>query len=221
MNGRTGRVPINFCRKSEFSADPHPDFFRVKPGDLVEQGQRLASGRVKLGDHIFVDKIRYNFLPPRRGNIIVFDTKTIHYPGVRTDSFYIKRLVGLPGETIALEPPHLVADGKKIEQPYPFWRMLNDREFMATRWLLTHPWQPELPADDPAAGRGYIMPGPNAFLSKPGEGRKLTADEYLPMGDNTFSSLDGRYFGPVRKTELVGPAFMVYWPLTKRWGLAR
>ncbi|HPC58336.1 MAG TPA: S26 family signal peptidase, partial [Kiritimatiellia bacterium] len=44
--------------------------------------------------------------------------------------------------------------------------------------------------------------------------------EFLPFGDNTTSSLDGRYFGPVSERALVGPSFFVYWPLSRRWGLS-
>ena len=41
------------------------------------------------------------------------------------------------------------------------------------------------------------------------------------LGDNTAFSYDGRYFGPVDQASLVGPAFVVYWPFTRRWGLVR
>jgi signal peptidase I len=47
---------------------------------------------------------------------------------------------------------------------------------------------------------------------------KLSASQYLPLGDNTLYSLDGRYFGPVERQHIVGPAFAVYWPFSKRWG---
>jgi signal peptidase I len=41
------------------------------------------------------------------------------------------------------------------------------------------------------------------------------------MGDNTRNSRDGRYWGAVPQANLVGPAFMVYWPVSRRWGLIR
>ncbi len=41
---------------------------------------------------------------------------------------------------------------------------------------------------------------------------ELKDDEYLPLGDNTGFSLDGRYFGAVNQGNVVGPAFAVYWP---------
>lgn len=171
------------------------------PGDYVAKGQVLASGRVKLGDHIFVNKVRYNFSRPRRGDITVFSTDGIQYPNIRPNSFYIKRLTGQPGEQVAIDPPHLVVNGEKITEPYPFARLLNERDKGYMGYTL---------ARDQAA-----VP---VYLGVQGESHLLGADEYLMMGDNTEHSYDGRYFGPVKRDYLVGPAFMVYWPFTRRWG---
>jgi len=174
---------------------------RVQFNQYVSRGQVLASGRVKIGDHVFVDKVRYNFSKPRRGDIFVFETGGIDYPNLRGE-FYIKRLAALPGETVAIEPPHLVVDGRPIESPFPFHRLVHGEGY--------HGYEP-------AMGGG----GRSSTLGKPGDVLTLGSDEYLPLGDNTRSSLDGRYFGPVRREALVGPAFMVYWPVSGRWGRVR
>lgn len=168
----------------------------VQPGTFVSKGRVLASGRVTIGDHVFVDKVRYNFSKPARGDIIVFDTTKIDYPNLRGD-FYIKRLAGLPNETISLRPPFLVADGKPVGEPFPFHRLVNDPEY-----------------------RGYRFAG-GSRLAGPEDTLQLGPEDYLPFGDNTGSSLDGRYFGPVKRSALVGPAFMTYWPVSKRWGRVR
>ncbi|MBU4459974.1 MAG: signal peptidase I [Verrucomicrobia bacterium] len=169
---------------------------RVEVGAFVSNRQVLASGRVTIGDHVFVDKVRYNFSKPKRGNIIVFDTTKIPYPNLRGD-FYIKRLVGLPTETISLRPPYLVADGKPVGEPFPFHRLVHDPNY-----------------------NGYQFAG-GSRLAGPGDTIQLGPDEYLPFGDNTGSSLDGRYFGPITRSALVGPAFMTYWPFSGRWGRVR
>ncbi|MEI6217964.1 MAG: S26 family signal peptidase, partial [bacterium] len=57
-----------------------------------------------------------------------------------------------------------------------------------------------------------------SFINESNRNIHLKADEYLACGDNTRSSLDGRYWGPVPRNRLVGPALVVYWPLSKRWG---
>lgn len=169
---------------------------RVEVGAFVSKGQVLASGRVTIGDHVFVDKVRYNFSKPKRGNIIVFDTTKIDFPNLRGD-FYIKRLVGLPNESISLRPPYLVADGRPVESPFPFHRLVTDPGY-----------------------HGYEFAG-GSRLAGPEDALQLGPDDYLPFGDNTRSSLDGRYFGPVKRSALVGPAFMTYWPVSSRWGRVR
>ncbi len=174
---------------------------RVREGSFVTEGDVLASGRVKIGDHVFVDKIRYNFLKPRRGDIIVFDVTRVDFPNLRGD-FYIKRLAGLPNERVSIRPPHLVVNGQPVESPYPFHRLVHDPAY--------HGY--EL-ASGPAPRRPK--------LADPDDVLVLGPNEYLPLGDNTRSSLDGRYFGPVKAEDLVGPAFAVYWPLSRRWGWVR
>ncbi|MDZ4200121.1 MAG: signal peptidase I [Kiritimatiellia bacterium] len=179
---------------------------RVQPGAWVMRGDVLASGRVRMGDHIFVNKIRYNFLRPARGNVFVFDTSRVDHPDIRGDSFYIKRLVGLPGETIRIDPPYLKVNGKRVTSPEPFRRLVEDRAAGYHGYI-------------PASGisrSGAIPP-----LASPEDSVTLGPRAYLPMGDNTLSSLDGRYFGPVPADSIVGPAFWVYWPFTRRWGPIR
>lgn len=175
----------------------------VRPGQTwVKQGQVLAAGRVKLGDHIFVNKMKYHFFRPNRGDIFVFSTREIQYSRIRHDSFYIKRLAGLPGETIQIEPPYLVANGQRITEPYPFQRMLKAQGY--------HGYQ--LPRFDSETA---------TVLGELGSTYQIPNDSYLPLGDNTGSSLDGRYFGAVHRSSVVGPAFAIYWPFGPRWGLTR
>jgi len=176
-----------------------------KNGEAVAAGEVIAIGNMRHGDHIFVDKVRYNFMKPRRGDIIVFDTHAIDFPNIRTNTFYIKRCVGLPGETISIQPPQLLVDGEYVTEPYPFQRMLTETNagYHGGYELATAPVQRrpalKLATDTLALGSG----------------------QYLPMGDNTLHSLDGRYFGAIEQEDLVGPAFAVYWPFGSHWGRIR
>ena len=171
-------------------------YFNPDVQTYFKKGQLIASGSIKYGDHIFVNKMRYNFKRPERGDIFVFDTSKVAHEMIRKDTFYIKRLVGLPGERISIDPPHLIVDGKTITDPYPFKRLVEEKE---------------------NGYNGYLLPA-NSLLHSPTNTIDLTDRQYLPFGDNTLSSLDGRYFGGVTESSIVGPAFMVYWPLSKRWG---
>lgn len=192
--GHTVQIPKAFFDETNINQCV---FFNYYGNDVVEKGQLLAAGRVRAGDMIFVDRVRYNFLPPKRGDIIVFRTTHIADTRVQKNQHYIKRLVGLPNETIQVDPPYLVANGKKIEQPFPFHRLLTDPRYV-----------------------GYTLPT-GSRLETPHDSIKVGPNEFLPFGDNTRSSLDGRYFGPVSRNDLLGPAFMVFWPFSNHWGLAR
>ncbi len=185
---------------SPFIDPAHSMHLRFQPGDRVAQGQVIASGRVRQGDHVFVNKVAYNFARPRRGQIVVFDTNYIpdkERLGIRADTFYIKRLVGLPGEAIAIRDRHLAVDGQPVTEPFPFKRLTTDPRY-----------------------RGYVV-RPGSRLPAEAAEINVGAGQFLPFGDNTFSSLDGRYFGPVPEKALVGPSFFVYWPFGAHWGTAR
>lgn len=176
----------------------------VSLGERVSKGQLIASGRIRIGDHIFVNKIAYNVRRPRRGEIVVFGTDGIQDPHIRPHSFYIKRLAGLPGESIRIDPPYLLVDGQRVTSPYPFERLVKDREHGYSGYAL---------ARAPSSK--------SVYLGSLDTERTLSETEYLMLGDNTHHSYDSRYFGPVPQENLVGPAFMVYWPLSRRWGPVR
>jgi type IV secretory pathway protease TraF len=46
----------------------------------------------------------------------------------------------------------------------------------------------------------------------------VPTNSFMPMGDNTCSSLDSRFFGAVPENYAIGKSFLVYWPLTERFG---
>ncbi len=182
---------------------------RVEPGQIVVEGQLLASGVGVSGDHIFVDKIRWNFTRPKRGEVMVFSTSDI--TGLQEGIHYIKRMVGLPGEAISIAPPYLMVNGAKATGSRAIDRVQN-REVGYVGYRPTD--QPHFQtADTP-------VPLPCRLVS-PGDVLRLSDREYLGFGDNTLNSLDGRYWGPVPRENLVGPAFLVYWPVSARWGLLR
>ena len=68
-------------------------------------------------DHVVVDRLSYLFAPPKRGDLIVFETSRIagipRYPNAG-EMYYIKRLVGLPGERIEIKDGVVFADGLQL-----------------------------------------------------------------------------------------------------------
>ncbi|MDE5699166.1 MAG: signal peptidase I [Lachnospiraceae bacterium] len=65
------------------------------------------------GDHLIVDKISYRFENPERFDIIVFPFQ------YDTDTYYIKRIIGMPGETVQIdESGNIYIDGEVLEESY-------------------------------------------------------------------------------------------------------
>ncbi len=187
------KVPIDawndFTRRHEI---------KVHPGQFVARGTLLWSGIRRAGDHVFVDRVRWNFFRPKRGQVIVFSTADI--PTLPPGMHYIKRLVGLPGETISIRPPNVLANGVELHEPSSIERIASRQPGYA----------------------GYTLADPRAtepcVLRFPHDSFTLSEHEYLALGDNTQNSKDSRYWGGAPQNNMVGPAAVVYWPVTKRWG---
>lgn len=178
------------------------DHIRSLFGRPIHKGDMIAgeAGVTKSGDYILVNRFKYNFIRPKRGDIAVFDTSKLAHPQVRKDNYYIKRMVGLPGENISIEPPYLMVkkpDESNFEKPSDprFDKIFNNENY-----------------DGYVFGSTSVNP---VLISKPGDSIKVGDDEYLFFGDNTTMSLDGRYFGPVNRRQILGPAFFVCWPLDR------
>ncbi len=179
----------------------HKNMYKhAKPNELMEKGDVIASSVRMAGDHLFVNKVAWNFRGPRRDEIIVFTTDGLE--GLKQKTHYIKRLVGLPGETVSIDPPYLNIDGARVEG-FPGIHRIENME----------------------GGReGYRLPGnynTRPVLEHREDTQSLSEDEFFVMGDNTASSFDSRFWGAVRRRNLVGPAVFVYWPFGRHWGRIR
>lgn len=165
------------------------------------------------GSQVLVDKFSYNFRLPKRGEVFVFRTNNIEgiendlrARGVFTSQFYIKRCVGVPGDTLRVAPPLLEINGS-TKPVNPGMARVESGTY-----------------ENPNHGyRGYGMRNApqQHFLVVPSDSYRLEPDSYWAMGDNSYNSLDSRFWGPVPRTNLVGPGFIVYWPFGARWGFIR
>ena len=125
-------------------------------------------------DKIFVDKLSYRFRLPERGDIIVFK-----YPLDRKKDF-VKRLAGLPGESLEIRKGVLLVDGQPMTEP----------PFSKNTYYNVEDWQ----------------------FGKPGQVVQVPEGHYFALGDNSAHSADSRQWGFVPKKDLVGKAFMIWWP---------
>jgi signal peptidase I len=200
---------------------------KLQFGKQFHKGEDIIRLMVKAGDHLFVDRLTYNFRPPRRGEITVFETKGIPEEnrqrfGIPGDQFYIKRLVGLGGETLSLEPDYKVNNAPQSSGAVDVGRlMVNGKPLTAA-----NPHFENLYSFYGASrGSKALEYKPNHYcghaligLLSPGQEYQIEPDHYFVMGDNTMNSLDSRYWGGFPESAVIGSSCFVYWPITDRFG---
>ena len=159
----------------------------------VVQAFKIPTGSMEqnllIGDHLLVNKFVFGptatgleraVLPVsaiRRGDVVVFK-----YPE-EPERDFIKRVIGLPGETIELRDKRVYVDGAALDEPYVFF--------------LQPPGEAGgLSAFDPRVQYGPVT---------------VPADSYFMMGDNRDNSQDSRYWGFLPRDYVKGKALMIYW----------
>jgi signal peptidase I len=143
----------------------------------IPSGSMLPT--LQIGDRIVVDKLSYHLHAVHRGDIVVFRRPPLEQADYAD---LVKRVIGLPGDTISTVDGRVYIDGKPLAEPW-------------------------LPQPTPAT---YPSPLPEAFsLNHP---FTVPAGEYFVMGDNRTDSEDSRYFGPIPGSLIVGKMTFVVWP---------
>ncbi|HEY8995706.1 MAG TPA: signal peptidase I [Lacunisphaera sp.] len=178
----------------------------VPTGKKVRKGEDILSFDVLTGDLLFVDRVSYNFVQPKVGSGFVFKTENIKSPemqdaaGNQISQYYVKRLVGIPGDTLEVRAPALYRNGQPIEGSAAFGKNARQED--------NYP--------------GYTTVGSGSMLLGTQESSiTIPANSYFAMGDNSPRSKDSRYWGFVPEKDVVGRPLFIYYPLTKRWGFAR
>src|SRR6185437_2071053 len=163
---------------------------------FIVQAFKIPTGSMEntllIGDHLLVNKfmlapsssaLERALLPerhPRRGDIIVFK-----YPEEPSRDF-IKRVIGLPGETVEMRNKRIFINGKELTEPY------------------VHFLQPPTGPPELSETTSYDVRENYGPVTVP-------SDEYFVMGDNRDNSEDSRYWGFLPRDYIKGNAMMVYW----------
>jgi len=203
------------CEKQQFTINAAvatlQNAFGLHPGKTLKAGQPVVRGHVDAGDSLFVDKISYHFRTPTRGQVFVFNTQQISYierklrmQGIEASQYYIKRLVGLPGDTLRID-----AQGK-YPPGVPGRLFVNDQ--LATESGIQKVMSGE------NGFRGYALAG---MLPDSETSAHLPPRRYYAMGDNSYNSEDSRYWGTVPEENITGKALFVYWPFGHHFGFIK
>jgi signal peptidase I len=174
---------------------------------FYEKGEELCNGWLSTGDHLFVDRFSHHFLGLRRGDVVVFNTEDIvhnYNPLIKRGYYYIKRLVGLPGDAISIRNDMVfikpAGEGKEcpITELCPAFKKIYSRK---------------------GGYHGHLNLATADYLSDSNSTFIVPDNSYFVLGDNSDSSFDSRYWGVVPRKNIVGKGFFVFWPYSRRWGL--
>jgi signal peptidase I len=160
----------------------------------VVQAFKIPTGSMEnnllIGDHLLVNKFIFGPTPLaigravlpvrsiRRGDIIVFK-----YPD-EPDRDFIKRVIGLPGETVELRNKKVYVNGKALDEPYVHFLTPPSTDYQ------------EVTSSDVRERFGPVT---------------VPADHYFVMGDNRDNSQDSRYWGFLPHGYVKGKALLIYW----------
>jgi signal peptidase I len=164
---------------------------------FVVQAFKIPTGSMEnnllIGDHLLVNKfvfgptvssVEEKLLPIddiKRGDVVVFK-----YPE-EPDRDFIKRVIGLPGETVELRNKKVHVNGSPLEEPYVFFlEPPTDAK----------PGDADFTEFDVRRNYGPVT---------------VPADHYFVMGDNRDNSQDSRYWGFLPRGFVKGKALLVYW----------
>lgn len=183
------------------------EYSGIDNGKRYIPGETVADGFLSMGDHLFVERFSLYWKEPVRGEIMVFTTDSLTFGGMplsaQSGSYYVKRLVALPGDTVRLKKDQL-------------WiRPAGTKEFRRLQELV-----PETEKLYSGLGgyQGHLSSmGERELFGAPAD-YTIPAGHYFMLGDNSQFSLDSRFFGSVPRRNLVGRTWFVFWPFSRRWG---
>ena len=208
INGEQRKIPIPshlLWRDLQFRQKLKPSSIGLP---MIPKNTEVFSGYISSGDLILVNKMAYHFRSPKRGEVFIFNTIGINkinqkFGGQSSGTHYIKRLAGIPKDTLEIKKPYLFINGEKAKEKQ-IMRVSQQEEYKGYR---------------NASNVGiplFLSKGQQIFL-KPSSPLE---SEYFALGDNTINSFDSRYWGTVKGYNLVGSNGWVLWPFfgTGHWG---
>ena len=181
------------------------DWMLVPTGSMnptIVEGDRILVNKVAFGLRIPFTNVRLTQGgDPQRGDIVVFASP-------KDGTTLVKRVIGLPGDTIAMRDEQLVVNGK----PVSYDRVSNDVADLPDATQKIHH---EFFVEDLAERSHPIMVLPDRPAARNFGPITVPDGQYLMLGDNRDNSEDSRYIGFAARDSIVGRAFAVAYSLDR------
>lgn len=143
----------------------------------------------------------------KEGDIVIVDAPD--EPG----AVYIKRVIGLPGDTIVSKNNQIYINGKKLNQPWlkAGQKLIDNGEdgISGTKYTNTQ----NFTLSSLAKTQNYRQFYTSKQLKEMQKTNKVPANTYFVMGDHRSVSKDSRYIGTIPRSKIVGVVKLRYWPL--------
>lgn len=162
--------------------------------DTLLVGDFLLVNKVVLGSQVPATGLRIpGYGEPRRSDIIVF--RADHAPGLDI----VKRLIGVPGDTLRMEDGVVFVNGVRLEEPY----------------VRHDPGNPDSQAPEMVWQLPHLVGGIDRSTYRPTRDNwgpiVVPEERYFMLGDNREHSLDSRFWGFVERRKMKGKPFFVYY----------
>ena len=189
--------------------------FRIPSGSMIPTlvvGDQLMVNKLIYGVQIpFTTKKLFTLKTPKRGDVIIFK-----YPPHPSESPYVKRVVGLPGDTVSVKAGQLTLNGQVVPRQYvEIYTGPSDRGPCLTNDLYV-----EILGDVRHDLLLCHLPHDNDNFGPV----TVPANSVFGMGDNRDNSADSRYWGFIPMDNIKGKALFIHLPLDPdryylpRWG---
>ena len=155
-----------------------------------------------VGDRVLVNKLSYKVHDVNRGDIVVFDAPPCAESGDIKD--LVKRVIGLPGDTVISDGNGgVLINGHVLKEPYLPKGTPTTFNGVA-------------PSAETGADSTCVRAAGTEHCGKPANGAPgcvVPKGDVFMLGDNRTNSHDGRYFGPIKESSIVGRVFVKIWPI--------
>ena len=197
-------------------------FFKTYVGQQFKIPSASMRNTLMIGDHLLANKFifatpqwsweekLFPMRPVKRGDIIVFrfpseDPREFQCGGSQYGKDFIKRVIGLPGDTVEVRQGRVFINGQPLKDE-PYAQYLDQMRYPAGATNVTRAdyqsfWENRM------LGKMY-----SEYIRDNFGPVKVPPGDYFAMGDNRDRSCDSRYWGPVPGANIKGEAWFTYWP---------